>query len=195
MKKIGALFALLILAMGCQELSGTIKGKFEATEDISLISKNFWGVEKNITVQPGSYDASLSFNLNSLALTLNKLPSVKFKVDKESIPQEGGHFVLPSSVSGQPCELEGDLDISATYSSEISETQFCQKQVMVQVCKNGECHYVPHNETGTQWVRYYIKTTILKLDVQLFQDAHYKGDLKAAGKNQQKLYSYQGPCL
>lgn len=195
MKRLFVVLFPLFLFASCNQFSGTIQGKLDVAENLHFTTTNIFGSSKEIIIEPGAHQAALSFNLKSVSLKIDKSSAVKFKIEGQSLPPQGGAFYLPASVSGQLYDLQGNIDLTDSYGPVQQTTQSCQKQVMVQVCQNGQCHLVPQTVFGTQWVRYQIKTTTLILDADFLKNERSHGQLHAGGNSYQKLYLYQGPCL
>ena len=186
--------SLSFLVVGCNQLSGTIQGTLDVAEPLMMTTKNIFGTTQNVEINPGKHAASLSLNLNSVILKVDDGKAIKFNLKNQQLPP-GGEFFLSSRVSGQPYDLQGEIDLQENFGQEQTAYESCQKVEMVKVCNNGQCSYIQQHVPGQQWVRFRIKETILKLRADFLKNERPLAELKAGGKNYQKQYIHQGMCL
>lgn len=173
------LFALLFSA--CEK----IEGQLNVTREFKL--KNSKGDTHLIRV--GTYSADIKPKTkDKITLRLNNDSDEKFIFRHEGNIPDNGTFTIPSSVSGQPVDLNGSV-VTTVSNSEIRETvESCTYTEPVQVCypapQGGVNCTIQHRTVyGRQWIQYYDRQTFKNVHLNVMSSgsslnsADFHGDI------------------
>lgn len=137
----------------------TLTGKLEAFDSLSFNPKK----KKHgpILADAGTYSATLSFKSKKkiyLKFKDGKKKKVLFRIPKgKKLPRTSGAFTLLSSESGQPYDLEGEIDTSFSSGPQTTSTESCSETYYRRVCRRNEegkreCYREAYTEYGTRQV-------------------------------------------
>lgn len=216
MKKLAIVLFATFALVSCD---GPLNVTLHLDRDLSLVTSD----KSTHLLKAGDQDLSLRldykhkyvvFTVEENGSIIPGLPSedsryvdIRFQFQDESqIPKDNGPIELPSTMSGQPVDLVGNISTKVDRSELIHGYERCSVQVREERCypvtdPNGrthtQCEWVWVTEFGEREVEYHNVTTTFHLFVDLLQPASTSkiGNIDKTQVSTVRDYTYEGRCM
>jgi hypothetical protein len=203
MKKFVLTIIGIAALVGCRH---SVTGTLEVKDQLTLNKKG----NQTVVLDEGSYKATVhSYDKKDKVVFdikgLSKKQNVKaeFKIDENMVIPQNGHVSVSSETSGQPWNLEGDIETEMTRGPQVKTYESCRYGSAFWYCYGSgagrmcgwwyDTYYF-----GTREVEYHKEVTTRSVDVDFIdpssQDkvATFDGDKTV---NTEIVYDHIGPCL
>ncbi len=211
MKNLIWVVLITLLLGGC---NGSLTVKLTLLQDV--VFKDYWN--SNYKLNAGEHEIELTVNHKKKHITFtiedadggsgdpdepngpNPSTDIRFTFENESqVPKENGPINLPSSVSGQPVNLAGQLTTDIQKSDLIRGVESCRRLVKERVCSGDpvHCRWERVWAEGEKEVEFHRVTKTIHIVVNLLntngKGAPLGGFDKTAKRNYRD-YIYEGVC-
>lgn len=161
--------------------------------------------ERTLKIQPGSWamsvmpdgDRKVVFQVKDAR---KKMHSIVLKVPRGGLSENSGSFYWPSSVTGQPFDINGVLNTTITDSELMRDyREMCSYSRSELVCgptgRGGQsCWTSWRTVSGTREVEFFNRTETRALDGEIFVAGLSSGTFTADHAESSRVYTYEGVC-
>jgi len=192
--------AALLLMVACGGINGLL------SVDYPITLKSNWN--RNIEIPAGEYQSEiiLQKNRSRIALKVEVENNLKKKFyfkfpSEQDIPSGNEDFNLPSNMSGQPYDLQGNIATEEWESETVEDNESCTYEEDVHRCypdQNGQqnCRWERVTRHGRQDVEYHYEYTKRDLIAELLntETRDQVASFDGTRTDEYKRYEYQGRC-
>ena len=201
------LFSLSLATLSLTACDEVFKGALSLSSETSLTNTK----NKTVVLPAGVYEAQFRAESEDLVELRLKSGSKTHKIpfhlpENFEIPSKSGRFTLPGSESGQPVDLQGEVESVTTESESYRGYESCSYSDYEEICErwvdsNGRVHYRCYcqyrtRSDGEQRVEYYFIHTDKSITAQISragtEDA--LGEFAGDYRESDKVYTYTGEC-
>lgn len=180
----------------CDPYKGTIK----IFHGLEWIDK-----DEIVYIPAGSYPAELEFKKKDRVELDVQLEGAEDDIrlhipEDVHFPEYNGDIFLSSEDSGQPWDVEGEVETNTTRSDAYSARENCSYRARERICERRDgrrhCWYEYVTRYGYKEVEYYNKYTRSNIGLDLIDPASQRllANFKGYRSDSEKVYTFQGNC-